>query len=402
MTDILGLLDPAQITLPQAAPAPNWLGHALGALVALGLILKAVWMRVGHRFRKDPARNARLESLREIEKLVDSPADEGFLLAAGRFIESWFGPTPPADVQSILAERDSRCFRQNRSSHTPLDPKTRRTMLSALRKSVLTLGFLVVFSVGGNQARAESPAELARTAYDAAKYDEAIEQWLKAGDYEALSSDVLYNIGNACYRAGSSGHAALYYRRALARDPGHQEARQNLRFIERKYGAITIRRPDFQYAIARIPLASWQTMLWAGLWLSGLAVLVFPATQPANRLRALAVIVLVFAPLVAAFGALGWRYFPTDAEFSPLSRQAVIVVKDAKLHAEASRTSPEVIDAPPGSLCEVIRESERWAYVAFASETRGWVPIEAIEKITPETTPTPPKIRKPKADGKSA
>ncbi len=402
MTDILGLLDTAQITLPKTSQFPGWLGHLIGALIALGLIFKAVWMRVGHRFRKDPARNARLESLREVEKLVDSSADEGFLLAAGRFIESWLGPNPPAEVQSILVERDSRCFRQNRSANTPLDPKMRRTMLSALRKSVLTFGFLIVLCGGGTEALAESPAEQARTAYDAAKYDEAINHWLKAADYEDLSADVLYNIGNACYRAGSPGHSALYYRRALARNPGHQEARQNLRFIERKYGAITVRRPEFQYAIARIPLASWQTMLWSGLWLSGLAILVFPATHPANRLRALAVVALVFAPLVAAFGALGWRYFPTDAEFSQLSRQAVIVVADAKLHAEASRTSPEVIDAPPGSLCEVIRESERWAYVAFASETRGWIPIEAIEKITPETTPTPPKIRKPKADGKSA
>jgi len=72
------------------------------------------------------------------------------------------------------------------------------------------------------------------------------------------------------------------------------------------------------------------------------------------------------------------------------------------LHADASRTSPEVIDAPPGSLCEVIRESGRWAYVSFATKTRGWIPAEMIEKVIPEKTPEPPKIRKAKADGKSA
>jgi hypothetical protein len=106
--------------------------------------------------------------------------------------------------------------------------------------------------------------------------------------------------------------------------------------------------------------------------------------------------------LLAAGGALGWRYFPDDAEFAPLARQAVIIGEKVILHSEAARTAPEVIDAPPGSLCEVIRQSGRWAYVSFATKTRGWVPVEAIEPIIPDGTPQPPKIRKPKADGSSA
>jgi predicted small lipoprotein YifL len=143
-------------------------------------------------------------------------------------------------------------------------------------------------------------------------------------------------------------------------------------------------------------------MLWAGLWSCLIGVLVFPATRPGARVRVAAVAVLVLAPLLAAAGALGWRYFPDDAEFAPLSRQAVIIGEKVVLRADAARTSPEVIDAPPGSLCEIIRESGRWAYVAFATQTRGWVPLESIEKILPDGKPAPPTIRKPKADGKSA
>ena len=105
---------------------------------------------------------------------------------------------------------------------------------------------------------------------------------------------------------------------------------------------------------------------------------------------------------MAAGGGLGWRYFPNDAEFAPVERQAVIIGEKAVLHADAARSSAEVIDAPPGSLCEVIAESGRWAYVAFATKTRGWLPVEAIERVIPTTPPVPPAIRKPKADGKSA
>ena len=110
----------------------------------------------------------------------------------------------------------------------------------------------------------------------------------------------------------------------------------------------------------------------------------------------------MIGPLVVSAGLLGWRYFPNDAEFAPVSRQAVIIDEKVALHTDAARTSPEVIDAPPGSLCEIIGESGRWTYVAFATKTRGWIPTESIEKVKPLKAPGPPKFRKPKADGKSA
>lgn len=398
MTDILGLLKPAEPILPARSNLPSWLGHAIGGLIAFCLILKALWMRHGHRFHKDPVKAARLKALREIGRIKDD--DTGFLMSAGRFIEQWLNTNNVPELRAILAERDSLCFKPEKSNKPLLDTKRRQAILNTLRKAALASIIFLFF--GTDQSHAADPAIQAREAYDSAKYDEAIALWLKAGRYEDLSPDVLYNIGNACYRAGSPGNAALYFRRALARDPAHQEARQNLRFIERKYGSITIHRPEYQYVLSRIPLTTWQNMLWAGAWLCGLAALVFPASRPGARIRLFAFAAWVVGPLLATSGALGWRYFPNDAEFAPLQRQAIVTSEKAILHADAARTSPEVIDAPPGSLCEVIQQSGRWSYVAFATKTRGWIPSESIEKILPKSPPEPPKIRKPKVDGKSA
>jgi hypothetical protein len=396
MTDILGLMTPASLTMPAAPHWPSWLGHALGGLAALILIMKALWMRTGHHFRSNPEREARRNALREISNMAKTDDDKGFLMAAGRFIESHVGQAPPPEAREILAERDSRCFRGDMQSANPLGAEKRAAIIRTLRGLVAVVCAMLL--MGGGQARADD----AETAYNAARYDDAIAKWLKSGNHDSLSPDVLYNIGNACYRAGSPGHAALYYRRALACDPGHQESRQNLRFIERKHGSITVQRPDYQYTLARIPLSTWKGMLWTGTWFCALGLLVFAATRPGARLRVAAVVALVIAPLLAAGGALGWRYFPDDAEFAPITRQAVIIAEKAIIHSEASRTSPEVIDAPPGSLCEVIRESGHWAYISFSNKTRGWVPVELIEPIIPDGAPKPPRIRKPKADGKSA
>jgi len=398
MTDILGLLSPAHLTIPARSNIPSWLGHAIGGLIAFCLIIKALWMRHSHRFHKDPVKVARLKALREIERIKGD--DTGFLMSVGRFIEQWLSTNNSPEVHAILAERDLLCFQPEKSNKPLLEPKRRNAILSTLRTAALTS--VIVLFLGNGQTHAATPASQAREAYESAKYEEAVALWLKAGRYEDLSPDVLYNIGNACYRAGSPGYAALYFRRALARNPAHQEARQNLRFIERKYGSITIHRPEYQYVLSRIPLTTWQNLLWAGAWFCGLAALVFPASRSGARLRLLALAGLVIGPLLATVGALGWRYFPNDAEFASLQRQAIVTSEKAILHTDAARTSPEVIDAPPGSLCEVIQQSGRWSYVAFATKTRGWIPSESIEKILPKNPPEPPKIRKPKVDGKSA
>jgi tetratricopeptide (TPR) repeat protein len=401
MTDILGLVNPSSLLRSGGPAIPQAAWHLPGAALAAILILKALWLRHGHRFHRDPVRTARLKDLRTVE--TSAGGENGFLMAAGTFIERWLGANPDPDVRAILAERDEKCFRADAPPSGNPAPGRRAEILRILRRAAgVWLAALVLAGSSPRADAAENPAAQAQAAFDAARYDEAIRTWLNAGSYDQLSADTLHNIGNACYRAGSPGHAALYYRRALTRDATHAEALQNLRFIERKHGAITVQRPEYQYALARVPLEAWKGAVWAGAWMAALGLLVFPATRPGARVRIAAVAALVLAPMVAACGGLGWRYFPNDAEFAPVAKQAVVITEKAVLHADASRTSPEVIDAPPGSLCEVIRESGRWCYVGFATKTRGWIPAESIERIQPQKPPTPPRIRKPKADGKSA
>lgn len=400
MTDILTIINPAQLTLPASSTFLPILGHFLAGIAALTLIFKAFWMRYAPRFAHEPMRVKRLNALREVENL-HSASDIEFLKASGAFVESHFGSSTKPELLAILAERDAICFR-NEKTTLALDPQRRKSILHTLRQAATAL--LMFFLLGNSSPplRAADIATQAREAYDAAKYDDAIKLWLGAGDYNSLTADTLYNIGNASYRSGSPGIAALFYRRALARDVGHEESRQNLRFIERKYGSISVQRPEYQFTLTKFPISTWKSILWTGLWLCLLATLVFPATRRGAPLRFAAMVVLVIAPFIVSVGLLGWGFFPNDSEFAPVSRQAVIIVDGAVLHADAARTSPEVIDAPPGSLCEVIRVTGDWAYVAFTNKTRGWLPIESIEKIVPEKSPTPPKFRKPKADAKTA
>ncbi len=405
MTDILAIIRPASLTFAPAAPLSGWWIHGTGGLLAMVLILRALWLRFAHLLKRDPALTARQNALREMQNRLPEDAP-GFLRTVGNFIERWIpNHKDDPELSNLLAERDAVCFRREKPS-VILDSKRRAHVLATLRRaSVSAMVALLAFTASVGRVHAEDVPDVAQAAieaYESARFDEAARLWLGAGSYETLTADTLYNIGNASYRLGSPGHAALFYRRALERDPTHAEARQNLRFIERKVGAVTIQRPEYQYALGRTPLSLWQHLLAISGWVFFISLLVFPATRAGATWRVPAIAGLVIAPLAAVCAGLAWRYYPNDAEFAPPDRQAVVITADTQLHTEASRTAPEVIEAPQGSLLEILHVRGEWAYVAFATGTRGWIPLETIEKIIPDGPPEPPTLRKPRATGRSA
>lgn len=396
MSDILGVIDTGQLLTPSGRIVPPWVSHAIAAALSLALIGRALWMRYAYFFERDETKR---KLRQDLQTLAGAASGDGltFLRAAGGFAERWQLVDKNDEIREILDERDQLCYRQG-DDDVPVPKGRREKILSCLRKAALGI---FIFTFAGLLDAGEVSVK-AKEAYDTARYEEAAKLWLEAGPYEDLSADTLYNIGNAAYRIGSPGQAALYYRRALSRDTAHGEARQNLRFLERKYGSITIERPSYQYTIARVPLSAWKGTLWMGVWTLVIGLLVFPATHIGSRWRMVGVLSFIIGPLTMSLGAVGWKYFPDDAEFAPITRQAVVVGEKVVLHTDAARTSPEVIDAPPGSVAEVMRRSGDWVYLAFASKTRGWALISSIEMVIPSVKPKAPKLKKTSADGSSA
>ena len=397
MSDILGVLGSGKVLMADDRKISFKIVQAIFLLIAFLLIVKALWMRYGHLLEKD---ETKLLMKKDFQNVLNAEGRNGldFLRHAGGFVEKWLSNQTDPEIGEIIHERDRLCFQKDKQD-AELPPKRRQQILRALRRAAFGM---LLFAWVLPQARGEDVMTKALHAYDKGKFEEAAKLWLDAGPYDQLSADTLYNIGNSAYRMGSPGDAALYYRRALVRDDSHAEARQNLRFIERKFGSITVARPAYQYVLARVSFDIWRGGLWLGGWVLLISILVFLATRPGNPLRVCGLVGLIISPLLMSFAAMGCYYYPNDAKFAPLARQAVIVGDKVVLHTDASRTSPEVIDAPPGSLAEVIYKSGDWVYVGFATRTRGWVPIEHVKMIVPDKKPEPPKILKSTADGSSA
>jgi tetratricopeptide (TPR) repeat protein len=386
MTDILGLIQNAPTLKSPSTFALPHLWHLVPLVLVLTLGFAIFHRRYWPRWQSTPEEKQRRQALKSLEQ---APADAAsFLRHAGRFIETWLGKKAnDPQIQTILQERDTHCFLPE-SAQSPLPANRRQEILRTLKKLAFTLA--IFFLASANPLEATVVAADAQTAYQQGKYKDAIEKWLNAGPYEQLTAPTLFNIGNACYRAGSQGHAALYYRRALLADPTLPEAQQNLRFLERKFGALTVKRPEYQYTLTKIPEVWFTNILLASFWAIAIAFLIFPATHRGSRLRIAAIIAFIFCPILALGSALARHYYPDDSIFAPYAEQAVVVADKTTVYADASRTSGQVIEVPAGSLCRIIRQSDRWVYIAFASQTRGWVPVESIEPLIPTTQPKVP------------
>lgn len=398
MTDILGISQAGAKLLPAGKGLPSWVWQTIPAALALFLLLVIFKTRLMPQLRKDPDELARLNDLKLLEKAPDDLP--GFYRAAGHFVERWLGASEDPLPREVLAKRDQTCFKKDVQDES-VPRSERQRVLRQLRKLALPLVVLATLLSAGEMQAAETEAS-AQQAYEEGRYQEAARLWLESGPFERLSADTLYNIGNASYRLGSPGDAALYWRRALQRDETHAEARQNLRFFERKFGSIVIKRPDHQHVLAKVSLDTWKNLVWAGIWIVAIALLVFPATRVGARPRIAAITALVTAPLIALAGLGGWFYYPDDARFAPVAEQAVIVSEKAEVRTDAARNATLVIEAPAGSLCRLLHKSGDWSYVAFSNDTRGWVPHSAIETIIPDEAPKVPEIRLAADEGSSA
>ena len=391
MSDILGIISgsPASGMMRNLMDTAWW--HVLPAALALLLVGAAFKRHLAPKLQSDPDVAARKRDLRDVSSAAKD--ERTFYRRAGAFIEKWLSKEDDPFAREVLARRDEICFTQEVSS-SPVAAKDRQRVLRNLKRLALPiLTAMAVLGAAPSARAADEPEEAptsAEEAYAESDYSTAANLWLESGPWEQLSADTLYNIGNAAYRLGSPGEAALYWRRALLKDDRHPESQQNLRFLERKFGSISIRRPDYQYALTKVSRSIWQNILWVAAWIGGLSLLVFPATRPRARLRIAAIVGLATSPLIAVVGWLGIHYYPDDARFAEIRDQGVITADRANIRTDAARTAPMVIEAPAGSLCRVLTSTGDWTYVAFTNETRGWVLSSEVERVVVKDRPEPP------------
>lgn len=229
--------------------------------------------------------------------------------------------------------------------------------------------------------QAERPADRAGFS---ARYRKAAEAFVAAWQAGAESTEVFTNAANCYAFAGLVGPAVLYYRRALAVDPGNRRAEGGLEFLR---SSLPIRRT-----------VSTSTSLLRTLffWHDGLAFrtrrLLFFSLFPAGFLFFTLALwrrrpffwlgVVCVLPGLALLASL-----LTDAFSGSVSRDGVLQVEIEGRRGDGATYGPShSMPLPAGTEVTVISEARRsgnvsepaWVHVRLLDGSESWVPASAI------------------------
>lgn len=403
MTDIYGPVP--QEALRRGFDIPLWL-LSIFYIPAFVLLLHWFWKRWKHHREFTASRRARERALDRIGKEAEASA---FLKGLGAFIETHI-PTPSMTppLRDILRKRDEEVFRPE--ANAQLAAGERRSMLQTVRQAVSRLALAAVLAVLGislpaanaasseaepsaeasaSTAPASTPATRlagAEEAYRHGQYSRAIE--LASGENTGNPAYAQYLCGNAQYRLGNPGLAAIAYARALALDPAFAEANANLAFIQRKEGAIL--PPEDA-------LPSWLSFLTfrelgAALIVSGAVLatcLVLLLLARGRKHVALTVVTAASAAVFAAASA-GIASYLTHADNIPemtAPGELYYAVRATAARNAADGASAPVVELPPSTPVRAIAVRGSWVYVETFRHTRGWVPARDLEFIGPANSP---------------
>jgi tetratricopeptide (TPR) repeat protein len=199
---------------------------------------------------------------------------------------------------------------------------------------------------------------------------------------QMLSNDLLFNLGNTLFREEKPGLAALWYRRALLLDPRDPAARQNLRLIQRRTGALEFATSPGRTLAASMKHRHWRWALAGAAWTGVLAAAALVFLRLRGAARGWAWLLLALSAPATAIAAWG-----ASARLDPgaVSRRAIVTQTEAAALAAPTDTAGLIIDLPPATEVIVRESRETWSYIEVPGDQArvGWVRTRALTPLWP-------------------
>ncbi|MDC0087936.1 BatD family protein [Akkermansiaceae bacterium] len=396
MTDILDVIaNPDEANaLSQNKGSRYLLWNILPAALSLFIISLPLLKKLRRRFSKTQDKKDQQKELREISK---QSANTDFYAASGRYISRWLADNDHPDLQTIIRKRDEICFQPESNSESVsgknISTDRKQAILDLLKKLSIVIISMGIFLSDSSVSAAEDQTPLSY--YSNGQYQKAIDLYQQSYPSSANSiygtpADVFYNIGNCYQKTSESGKAALAWRRALAVDPTHTEARKNLRFIEKETLAYNESPKPWQNKLTKYQPTTYKLIFQISLWifvLSLLSILCLRSTAWVRAATGVLIILLIISPFTAVFGYTAAYLYPDTDLHTDYSEQAVVTTQ-ASLYQQARRKDDNFQVITPATLLKVIAVRDSWSRVQViqqkdtSSPQEGWLKTDLIEFIT--------------------
>jgi tetratricopeptide (TPR) repeat protein len=189
----------------------------------------------------------------------------------------------------------------------------------------------------------------------------------------AQSPSLLFNCGNAEFKAGNLGNAIAAFRRAELLAPRDSEIRANLDFVRNQVQGSTVRDSRWQNWLNALTLNEWTLLVVIAFWLTFI-LLAARQLRPA-LIPKLKTATTFFAVLTIFFGViLGLQ---AANHFS--NSTAVVIFAEATARSGPFDDAQNAFTAHDGAELSVLDRHDGWIQVADGSGKSGWLPLKQVE-----------------------
>lgn len=232
-------------------------------------------------------------------------------------------------------------------------------------------------------ARADGPVVARSAGFDCPRLFEAGEYLEAAACFESLEAQghlnghLLYNLGNAWYRAGEMGEAILAWRRARLFLPRDGDLVANID-AAREWTKDDLEPPGRRRGLARPLLAPFDALSASELLLAGSIAWALLFVALAIRLRRPFAGWLALASTLAILAAAGLG--GSLARSYSVSRHptAVVLVEEVTLRSGRDVMSTDLARVHEGAETTVVEERGEWVQVTLSTGLRGWLPAGSL------------------------
>jgi tetratricopeptide (TPR) repeat protein len=235
---------------------------------------------------------------------------------------------------------------------------------------------LVLIILLSGLARGGALFDRANAAYDAGRFDDAVEGYEKLLERDGPRAAVLQNLGSAYHQLGEEGRAILAFERALLLRPGDPDLRANLK-LARDQAAVFPAEPGgaWHRLVGRISRRQWSILELAGMALVPLAAFGWVILRE-RRGRGWMI------PLGAAGGIVAGLSFAALRTAAAVEHRGIIVADAATIRISPFPRAEEKGSLGGGREVRLGEERNGWFWIRVdGGAGEGWVAPGEVEPL---------------------
>ena len=243
------------------------------------------------------------------------------------------------------------------------------------RCSALLVLFALVFAANLFAADATADFSTANRLYAEGKFSDAANAYEKILQTGGQSPALLFNYGNAEFKAGNLGKAIAAYRRAEQLSPRDSEIRANLGFVRNQFQGVTIRDSRWQDWLGQLTLNEWTPLAAGAFWMTFLLL-------AAGQIRPALVLKLrSMTRVAAALTIFSTSLLCLQAANHFSNQTAVVISAEAIARSGPFDEAQNAFTARDGAELKVLDQHDDWVQVADGSGKIGWLSRKQVEVL---------------------